>query len=195
MVRPIQLWLVPEDGGFERRQRKRGLKAQLVPQDRPQSLIGPQCVSLPPAAVEGDHQLPPEPFPKGELVHQVFGRGDELLVLAGGQSGIEQALVAHQAQLLQPGHFSSSPGHMRDLEERRTAPPLQGPCEEANRCARIARSECPAPPLSFPLETGRIDGPFVNHEHVSTGPSGNPLPAHRLTQEGHMAGQRRDRSG
>jgi len=56
--------------------------AQLLDQDRPGPLVGQQGVALPARAVQGKHELGPQPLPQWLLADQPFQLGDQLPVAA-----------------------------------------------------------------------------------------------------------------
>ncbi len=101
-----------------------GVEAELVAQH----LAGPpvlgQRVRLPPGPVERHHQLPAQPLPQREPLHQPGQLAEQVPLVAGGQFQIHPVLGGHHPALVE--HRGRPPDLLTvDLRERRAPPQVE----------------------------------------------------------------------
>ena len=82
--------------------RPAGLDAELVDEDASRVLVGLERVRLPPAAVEGEHQLAAQALAQGVLADQRLELADELGMGAKRKLGLNPLLKRRDAQLVEP---------------------------------------------------------------------------------------------
>ena len=98
------------------------LQPQLLLQHPPRLLKALERVRLPAAAVEREHQLPPEPFSERILLDCGTELRHDLAMLAERKQRIELLLESIDSQRLQPPRLAAEPRRLGQPLQRRTAP-------------------------------------------------------------------------
>lgn len=88
----VQGDVLADDGLFQATQVGAGFEPELVAEDLPATLVGPQGVGLATTSVEGQHPLTPQALPEGMLADQALELGDGAAVAPLGQPGIDAVL-------------------------------------------------------------------------------------------------------
>ena len=105
--------------------RPAGLDAELLDQHAAGGLVGLERLSLPPRAVEREHQLRAEAFPQRMLADEPLQLGDQRAVPADGEVGLDALLQAHDSPLLEPGDLGLGKAVEHELRQRRPSPERQ----------------------------------------------------------------------
>ena len=121
-----------EDRLLEAPQLGPGLEPQLVAEHAPRLLERLERVRLAAAAIERQHQLPPQPLPEGVVRERRAQRRRELPMLSERERNLELLLERVDAQRLEPARLGAEP------RRTRSAP------------AAPARAREPAPPRPHP---------------------------------------------
>ena len=100
--REVQPRILGEDRRLQPAQLRPRVDAQLLDQDRPGPLIGQQRVGLPTGAVQGQHELGPQPLPQRLLPDQPLQLGHQLPMPPQPQVRLDPILQRDQPQLGQP---------------------------------------------------------------------------------------------
>ena len=79
------------------------LQAELIYQRPAPFLVGLQRLGLPPGAVEGEHELSPEPFAERVLGDERLQFADELMVASELEVCFDPLLLSREAELVEPG--------------------------------------------------------------------------------------------
>ena len=120
---PVQRRVGPQHLPVGPDQVRAGVDAELVGQQRPGLPVEGQGVGLPAAAVERDHELPPQRLPQrggGDQRRQLDGESG---LVAGGQAQLDRRLHRGQPPVVQPGgrgpqRPAVDPGQGRAAPER-----------------------------------------------------------------------------
>ena len=118
----VQRGIVGEDASLQLPGRRRDAQAHLVPEHRAEVGAAAECLGLPAAAVEGQHQLPPELLAERMVGDERLELGHHPGVVAGFHPGVDELLGHREPQLLQAQGLSSHAGELGELAERATAP-------------------------------------------------------------------------
>ncbi len=130
--------LLPQDRPLELLERGARLEAELVGEDAARVAVDLERVGLPPAAVEGEHALLEEPLAVGMLGRERLELGDDGVVPAAGELGVESELERREPQLLEPLGLRCSAGFLRQPRQRGPAP------ERERRAELVCRVGGPA---------------------------------------------------
>ena len=127
------------------------LEPQLVGEHAPRLLEGLERVRLAPAAVERQHQLPPQPLAERVVRQRRAKRGRELAMLAERERDLELLLERIDVQRLEPARLArrttpsrsgpAAPAHARAPAPTRPRPPRQG-ASPSRSAARVSASSC-----------------------------------------------------
>ncbi len=185
-VRPGQRRILGQDGRLQPAQLGAGLDPELVGQDRPGLLEGPQRLGLPLAAVQGHHELAPEPLSEGVGLDEGPQGLGTLGVAPEGQVGLDGVLGHGQPQLAQAGPLAG--GELVEGEVgQRLAPP------QAERLVEEGRGVGGRPGLEErpPFGDQALD---ARRASTSSGPTSSRYPGARVTMapEDLSARRRRD---
>ena len=101
------------------------LEPQLVAEHATGLLERLQRIGLATAAVERQHQLPPEPLPEGVVRERRTERRRELSMLAEREPDLEVLLERVDVQRLEPACLGGEPRRCRQALQRRPAPERQ----------------------------------------------------------------------
>ena len=137
--RPKQGRVIGEDLRFQRLRRRGEAETELVAEHRSQLGAPAQRLGLPAEPVERQHQLAPEPLPKGVGGDERFQLGDRPALLARVEPGLDELLRHRQPQLLEAQGLAPHDGQLGELAEGGAAPQAEGPFECRNRLARWRR--------------------------------------------------------
>ena len=129
--------------------------AELLIEQTAGRLVGGQCVGLPPAPVEGDHELGPQPLPQRVLLYQFGELAHQVGVHAEGEVGARPRLERLETKLPEPVHGAGDEGRAHPGQGR-SVPQGQGLRQELRRPPGIVPHQ--GPPLGDePFEAGRVD--------------------------------------
>ncbi len=102
-----------------------GFDSQLLVELAAQVAVGRECVGLPSAAVEREHQQRPEAFAERLGLDQGLQFGHQFGVLAEGEVGVQAGLQHRQALLVQPVCLGPDRRGLGDVGVRGTTPQRQ----------------------------------------------------------------------
>ncbi len=173
---PVQFGVVAQDCPLQLLEGRAGLDAELLPESRPELLVGAQRLGLAPAPVEGDHPLGPQALSEGVLAGQDFELGRHLPVTPAGQVGFEAVLQGGQAGLFQPVGLRLGEGGVGHVGQGGAPPEAQRLPQRRRRAAVIPRLGLVPPPGHERLEAQGVNRLRVDLQTV-TGGAGD----HRLT--------------
>ena len=170
----VQGRILREDRQLELPQLQAWLDRQLVDQQRADGAVALQRVGLPAAAVQGEHQLPPESLPQRMFGHELSEFGAQHRVQPGGQLRLDAVLDHHEAERFEPLHLE--PGERLGLQvSERTAAPqgLRFP-QQGRGPVRVAVGER-LPPGGRPvIERVQVQLAVRDPQHVTGRPGEQP---------------------
>jgi hypothetical protein len=102
-----------------------GLDAELLDEHVPERPVCLQRLPLPARAVEGQHQLAANPLPQRVRRAERRELGNQTIMAAEGEVGVDPPLQRGQVQLLQPSAFGLAQPHGREVGQRRSPPQRQ----------------------------------------------------------------------
>ena len=73
---------------------------------------GLECVGLAPAAVEREHQLPPQSLPERVLLERRAQRGHDLAMLSKRERGLGLLFEGVDSKRLEPPRLGAEPGRV-----------------------------------------------------------------------------------
>ena len=129
--------LLPQHRLLEPAQLLTRLDAQLLREHRAGAAVGGQRIGLPLAAVQRQHQQPPQPLPEWMLGDQALQLPGHLRSQPQREVGLDAALHRHQPKLLQPGALQRQRLHPRHVRERPAPPQPQRRPEPVGRTRRL----------------------------------------------------------
>jgi len=135
----LERYVLLQDGALGAPQLRARFDAQLVQQQPAGRPVDRQRLRLPPAAVQGDHQLLVQPLAQGVSGGQRLQLTDQIRVPAEREIGFDTVLEDPGPQLLQPRDLRVRERFIADVGQRRTAPQRQRLPEDRRRPARRAR--------------------------------------------------------
>jgi hypothetical protein len=133
--------ILRQHGALEPLQVRARLDAELLHQHPAGRLVGRQRIGLPPAAVEGDHQLLMQPFPQRVRGGQRLKLADHLGMTAERQIGVDPVLEDTDVQLLQPRDLRLRERFIAQVGEWRAAPEREGLAELVRRLPQLVRRQ------------------------------------------------------
>lgn len=139
--REVERGILRQHGTLEPLQVRARLDAELLHQYPAGRLVGRKRIGLPPAAVEGDHQLPMQPFPQRVRGGQRLKLADHLGMTAERQIGVDPVLEDTDAQLLQPRDLRLRERFIAQVGEWRAAPEREGLVELVRRLPQLVRRQ------------------------------------------------------
>ena len=169
--------IVREDRLLESPQVGAGLERQLRREHPPRLMERLERVGLAAAAVQREHQLPPQPLPERVLLERLTNRGDDVVVIAQRERGLELLFESVDSKRLESPRLRAEPGGVGEPMQRRAAPELQRGRGGLGRGAGVARMHCTARVSEQHLETQCIDTRV--RQHVSVGRGDDRLLAER----------------
>ena len=123
-----QRGIVDEDLLMHADQVRAGIDAQLRGEHLPRALVHRERVGPAAGAVQGEHELCPEPFVQRISAGQRLQIGKHLAVLAQCQPGLQRGVHDGRSQPLQPRRLASQRlGKGQSLQNRLGAPEAHGP--------------------------------------------------------------------
>jgi hypothetical protein len=130
--------IVREDRLLEPPEVGAGLERQLVREHAPRLVERLEGVGLAAAAVQREHQLPPEPLAERVLLERRANRGDDLAMLSDCERGLELLFESVDAKRLEPPRLRAEPWSFREPVQRRAAPERQRDRDRLGRGSGIA---------------------------------------------------------
>src|SRR5207249_6272493 len=97
-----------------------GLDPELVDERASCRLVDVERLRVASGAVEREHQLPPQPLAQRVVRDEGLELGDQRMMMAELQLGIESLLDGLETQLLESGDLDSSKTFVRKVRERPT---------------------------------------------------------------------------
>jgi hypothetical protein len=143
-----------------------GLRAELVQEVLPGVAERGQCLGLPAALVQRDHELRAQPFAQRELLDQPGQVRDERGVLAASQLDLDPLLPRGGMQIGQPGagRVEDRPGQPG---QRVAAPQRQAGTQGVGGLAEPAGRALVGGPGDRGLELVDVDGAVGDPQHVA----------------------------
>lgn len=148
-----QCRVLAQDSLFELLQLWPGVEPELVAQGAACAPEHREGIGLPPAAVEGEHQLSVQPLARRVGGHERLELGGERLVPREREVGGDSLLEHEQPQLLEARDLGPGELLVGDVLERRSAPQRERGAQRRRRRVRVARRELVPSARSEPLET------------------------------------------
>ena len=137
--------------------RRTRLQTQLLNQHRAGRLIGVQRLRLPARAVQRQHQLPPQPLPKGMRRSKSIKLADEICMPSEREVSLDPLFQTSQAKLDDPLDLAASPLLVGEVGKRRAAEKPQSPRQLLRRRSQIPSRQRGWPALKQILETSQVD--------------------------------------
>ncbi len=145
------------------------LDPQLLGQHPPSLPEGLQRLRLAAVAIQGQHQLPPEPLPEWMLLQHLADPADHLGVPAQRQRRLELLLQRVDPQRLQPGGLRADPRAIRQALQRPPTPQRQRAGDQLCGLAGVTRPPGAASPGQQLLEPQGVHGGSRQRVHVRGG--------------------------
>ena len=158
--------------------RRRRLDPQLVDQQAAGLLVYAQRFGLAARAVEGKHQLAPEPLPERILFREPFELTDELSGLAPVEIGLDPLFDRRCPQLLEAGDLSLGEGLEGEIGKRRATPQFESLAELGTPRLRLERASCGYELL----EASEVDLTRRNVQLIARGLRDDDIGANHLPQ-------------
>ena len=164
----LELRVVREHPALELAQLCARLEAELVGEQRARLAVDLERLRLA-AAVEGEHQLRPQPLAERVLGDERSELGNELALAAAAEVGLEPVLQHLQPHLLEPLGLAA--------ERLRGQAGQRGPRQSASASCNssAARSQSPAARAARPsaaiCSNCEIEPVSIQHERVAAGPT------------------------
>ena len=152
---------------LERLQLRPRLQSELVDEQVTSRLVGPQCVGLPPAPIEREHQLGVEPFPIGVVADRVRERTDRVDVVAQGKAAVGESFVSGEHELGDPGRRRLGEAELGEVTERLTVLHGQRRRVQLRRVRVVPLRVRQATLANELLEQEDVDGVRVDVEEVA----------------------------
>ena len=130
--------VVREDGLLDAPELRSRLETQLVGEHAPCLLEHLECVRLPPAAVERQHQLAPQPLPERVVCNRRAQRRDQLSVLSERERNLEPLLERVHTQRLEPARLGVEPRRAGEALQGRTPPEVERRSNHIRRGPHVA---------------------------------------------------------
>ena len=130
--------VVREDRLLEAPELRSRLEAQLVGEHAPCLLERLERVRLPPAAVERQHQLAPQPLPERVVCDRRAQRRDQLPVLSERERNLELLLERVHTQRLEPARLGVEPRRAGEALQGRTPPEVERRRNRVRRGPHVA---------------------------------------------------------
>ena len=133
------------------------LEPELVGENAPRLLERLQCIRLPAAAVERQHQLPPQPLPERVVRERRTERRGQLPLLAERETDLELLLERVDAQRLEPPRLGGEPRRRRQALERGPTPEVERRCRRVRGGTDVAVAQRGTRLREQLLERDRVD--------------------------------------
>ena len=169
------------------------LEPQLVGEHAPGLLERLERVGLATAAVERQHQLPPEPLPERVVRKRRADRRRELAMLAEREPDLEVLLERVDVEHLEPACLRDEPRRAGQTLERRSAPEGERRRDRVGRGRGVAVAQRGARLREQLLEPYGIDARAL--QRVAVGRAGDRLLSERGAEAGDVMVERVPRSG
>ncbi len=134
--------VVREDRLLQPAQLGAWLERHLLGEHAPGLAVSLERVGLAAAAIEREHQLPPQPLPERVLLERRSKRGDDLAMVSERERRLELLFERVDSKRLEPPRLGAEPGRVREPVQRRAAPELQRERDRLGRGDGIARAQC-----------------------------------------------------
>ena len=155
------------------------LEPQLVGEHAPRLLERLERVGLAAAAVERQHQLPPQPLAEGVVRERRTERRRQLAMLAEREPDLEVLLERVDVQRLEPTCLGAEPRRARQALQRRPAPEGQRRRDRVRRGMGVAVAQRGARLREQLLEPHRVDARVLERVPVGRADDRLPLRARR----------------
>ena len=185
--------VVREDRLLEPPKLRPWLEPELVGEHAPRLLERLERVRLAAAAVERQHQLPPQPLPERVIRERRTERRRELAMLAEREPDLEVLLERVDVQRLEPACLGAEPRRAGQTLQRRSAPEGQRRGDGVRRGRGVAVAQRGAGLREQLLEPDRVDACAV--QRVPVGRADDRLLAERGAEAGDVVMERVPRSG
>ena len=164
-----------QDRALDTLQRRARLDAELLHHRPAGRLVGGQRFWLPPAAVQGNHQLLVQPLAQRALGNQRLQLANNVGVMAEREIGFDPVLEDAGPQVLQPGDLHLRERLIAEIGQRGAAPQRQRLAEVRRRLAgRVRRQRLPPLPGQA-LEPAHIDMLVLDPQQVRARPGQHQL--------------------
>ena len=147
-----------------------GFDTQLLDQVLTCGVVGAQRVGLPAGAIQGQHLLHAVPLPERVVRDQRADDGDDLVVLAEAQEGLDLVLASRCPHLVQPDRLGGEERLVHHVVQRLPAPERQRGAEVLERGLHVLAGSAGEPVASRgdgALEAVGVDGSRVEVEEVA----------------------------
>ena len=124
-ARRVQAGILLQHRGLQVTQVPAGVDAQFLPEGVPQPVVDDECVCLPAAAVQSQHELPVDPLVQRVVGHHLLQLGNKPGVLSRCQPGLRQFLPDAHLEQVQALGLRRQPGQFRDIGQRPAPPQRQ----------------------------------------------------------------------
>jgi hypothetical protein len=114
--------IVREDRLLEPAQLGAGLERHLLGEHAPGFAVSLERVGLATAAIEREHQLPPQPLPERVLLKRRSERGDDLAMVSERERRLELLFERVGSKRLEPTRLGAEPGRVGEPVQCGTAP-------------------------------------------------------------------------
>ena len=169
------------------------LEPQLVGEHAPRLLEGLERIRLAAAAVERQHQLPPQPLPERVVRQRRTERRRELPMLAEREPDLEVLLERVDVQRLEPARLGAEPRRAGQTLQRRSAPEGERRRDRVRRGKDVALPQRGARLREQLLEPDRIHIRAL--QRVPVGGADDRLLSERGAKAGDVMMERVPRSG
>ena len=169
------------------------LEPQLVGEHAARLLERVERIRLAAAAVERQHQLPPQPLPERVVRERRTKRRRELPMLAEREPDLEVLLERVDAQRLEPARLGAEPRRAGQTLQRRSAPEGKRRRDRVRRCRGVAVAQRGAGLREQLLEPDRVDARAL--QRVPVGRADDRLLSERGAEAGDVVMERVPRSG
>ena len=199
-IAPVERRVVGEDRCVQALQRLAGVDAEFAGEQFADPLVGGERVGLPAAAVQRQHELAVQPLPQRMPGGQLLQLGDERVVPAERQVGVDPGLQNGEPQFLQPGGLGPGEGVVGQVGQHRAAPQIQRLAQRLGGFGVPASFQLSPSRGEAVLEQRRVQVLMVHVQHITAVPGqkdvsrGTPGPVRlqRLAQVEHIGLQGRD---
>ena len=185
--------VVREDRLLQPSELRPRLEPKLVGKDAPGLLERLERIGLATAAVERQHQLPPEPLPERVVRERRTERRRQLAMLAEGEPDLEVLLERVDVQHLEPACLGAEPGRAGQPLQRRPAPEGKRRGDRVRRALNVVGPQRGAGLREQLLEPHGIDERVL--ERVAVGRAGDRLFSERGAEAGDVVMERVPRRG
>ena len=176
-----------QDLPLELLERGSRLDAELLDERRPSAPEHVKGLGLPPAAIEREHQLAAQTLAERVLGDERLQLGDELVIAAESEVGVDSILERREAQLLEPRDLALCERLVPQVGQRLPAPKRKRLAENSSSAPRDWRA---AAPRQERLEPGQVHLARGGVQQIAGRARPDPICAEQLAQGGDMPVQR-----